>query len=69
MKFKNLLLSLAFCSTYVYGQWENMNPGGGGQIQGVSCDENKPGRIFLNSDVEGNYRSEDYGQSWLYTRN
>jgi len=47
--------------------WENLNPGGGGQIQGITCDPNTPGRMFLNSDVEGNYRSNDYGQSWTFT--
>ena len=48
-------------------QWENLNPGGGGQIQGVTCDPNTPGRMFLNSDVEGSYRSNDYGLTWTYT--
>ena len=48
-------------------QWENLNPGGGGQIQGITLDPNTPGRMFLNSDVEGNYRSNDYGLTWTYT--
>ena len=67
MKFRRLLLPLLFVSFASFAQWQNLNPGGGGQIQGITADPNTPGRMFLNSDVEGNYRSDDYGQSWHYT--
>jgi len=47
-------------------QWENLNPGHGGQIQHVSCDPNHAGWFYLASDMEGFYVSFDYGESWLY---
>ncbi|MHA6481354.1 S-layer homology domain-containing protein [Paenibacillus sp. strain BS8-2] len=46
--------------------WESLHMGAGGQIQGLALDPNRPGRIYLQSDMEGNYRSDDYGRSWLY---
>ena len=52
----------------VPGHWENLNPGAGGQIQDIVLDENTPGRIFYCSDVDGIYRSEDYGRTWLNTQ-
>ena len=66
---KKTLLALLIGALPLVGQaqWQNLNPGGGGQIQGITADPNTPGRMFLNSDVEGNYRSDDYGQSWHYT--
>src|SRR5687767_12729794 len=66
---KKIALVLLSCAALQANaqQWENLNPGGGGQIQGITCDPNTPGRMFLNSDVEGNYRSNDYGLTWTYT--
>lgn len=52
----------------VPGHWENLNPGAGGQIQDIVLDANTPGRIFYCSDVDGIYRSEDYGRTWLNTQ-
>ena len=46
--------------------WQNLNPGAGGNIQSLALDPNVAGRLFLNSDMEGNYRSDDYGQTWRY---
>lgn len=46
--------------------WENMNPGAGGQIQDVNLDPSIPGRAYFNSDMEGSYRTDDYGSSWHY---
>ncbi|MBB3697228.1 T9SS type A sorting domain-containing protein [Flammeovirga yaeyamensis] len=46
--------------------WESLNPGGGGQIQDLYFDRNVEGRIWFSSDMEGIYRSDDYGQSWQY---
>lgn len=46
--------------------WRNLNPGAGGNIQSLALDPNVPGRLFLNSDMEGHYRSDDYGQTWAY---
>lgn len=67
MKLRHVFLLLFLIPLAASGQWQNLNPGGGGQIQGITADPNTPGRMFLNSDVEGNYRSDDYGQSWHYT--
>nr|WP_081659308.1 T9SS type A sorting domain-containing protein [Pedobacter glucosidilyticus] len=68
MKKFTLLIYLSLVAGILKAQnWENLNPGGGGQIQGITCDPNMPGRMFLNSDVEGSYRSDDYGLSWSYT--
>ncbi len=47
-------------------RWESLNPGGGGQIQDVYFDRNVEGTIWFSSDMEGTYRSSDYGQSWDY---
>ncbi len=46
--------------------WQNLNPGAGGNIQGIDLDPTTPGRLYLNSDMEGSYRSDDYGQTWQY---
>lgn len=47
-------------------RWESLNPGGGGQIQDVYFDQNVEGRIWFSSDMEGVYRSDDFGQSWNF---
>ncbi|OHX63841.1 hypothetical protein NH26_19710 [Flammeovirga pacifica] len=47
-------------------QWYNTNPGHGGQLQHVICDPNIDGRMYLCSDMEGYYVSDDYGQKWIY---
>ncbi|CAA6680166.1 Unannotated [Lentimonas sp. CC4] len=63
------LSSFALCLTSL-AQWENMNPGAGGQIQSVDLDPNIPGRAYYSSDMEGAYRTDDYGASWqLITEN
>jgi hypothetical protein len=46
--------------------WESMNPGGGGQIQNIVCDPSIDGRLYVCSDMEGLYRSDDNGLSWNY---
>jgi hypothetical protein len=46
--------------------WESMNPGGGGQIQNIVCDPSIDGRLYVCSDMEGLYRSDDNGLSWDY---
>ncbi len=47
--------------------WEAVHPGGGGQIQGIDFDQNKPGKVFFNSDMEGTSISLDYGLTWKNT--
>ncbi|ANQ50863.2 T9SS type A sorting domain-containing protein [Flammeovirga sp. MY04] len=70
MKFSlTLLLTQMFIwmsATTLYAQWINMNPGHGGRVQGLSCYENQPGRMFVCSDMEGFYLTNDYGENWIY---
>ncbi len=47
-------------------QWLNTNPGAGGQLQHVVCDPNYTGRMYLCSDMEGFYVSDDFGDHWQY---
>lgn len=47
-------------------RWTNLHPGAGGQIQDVVCDPATPGKLYVLSDVEGLYRSEDWGLSYEY---
>ncbi|MHA6481353.1 CBM96 family carbohydrate-binding protein [Paenibacillus sp. strain BS8-2] len=58
-----LLLSTSASLASATG-WESLNPGGGGQVQYVYPDPNTPGRVFFLSDMEGLYRSDNYGASW-----
>ena len=67
-------LSLFLIAFLVFGgypvtaqDWEDLNPGAGGQVQDIVCDPNIQGRLFLVSDMEGVYRSTDNGISWQYT--
>lgn len=46
--------------------WKNLAPGGGGQIQGVFTDPHVEGRVYELSDMEGIFRSDDYGESWQF---
>jgi hypothetical protein len=51
---------------YVGVVWQSLSPGAGGAIQDVVADPNTPGRLFLASDMEGHYRSDDFGRTWQY---
>ena len=56
-----------FCLGFVaapHAQWEALHPGGGGQIQDIELDPSTPGRLYSLSDVDGFYRSDDYGLSY-----
>ena len=46
-------------------QWFPLHPGGGGQIQGIELDPSLPDRLYSLSDVDGVYRSDDGGQSFI----
>ena len=46
--------------------WQNLNPGGGGAIQSITLDPNVPDRVYLASDMEGAYRSDDGARTWQY---
>ncbi len=52
------------CYASAWSQWSHGHPGGGGQIQAINLDPWTPGRAYLHSDVEGNYRTDDYGRTW-----
>lgn len=47
-------------------QWQSMNPGGGGAIQDIVPDPNRPGRIWEVSDMEGINISPDMGRTWRF---
>ena len=53
-------------NTVQFHLWQNLNPGGGGQVQQVYPDPNTPGCLYELADLEGLYRSDDYGASWNY---
>jgi hypothetical protein len=64
---KNILLLIFFTfSININAQWIAQNPGAGGQIQSFDCDPNTEGTVYLSSDVEGQYRTDDNGLSWKY---
>ena len=60
------LLAILICVPVLstFAQWESLNPGAGGQIQSIDIDPNIPGRAYYSSDMEGAYRTDDYGTSW-----
>jgi PKD repeat protein len=60
------LLFFFSCPVHISAQWINANPGAGGQLQHVVCDPNIAGRMYLCSDMEGFYVSNDYGAHWIY---
>ena len=74
----NFRRTIALCLLFVgsllanlpiaHGQsnWENLAPGAGGQVQDLYFDPHVEGRIWLSSDQEGSYRSDDLGQSWTF---
>ena len=59
-------LSAANDAAWKNATWRNMNPGAGGNIQGVDVDPNTPNRMWLLSDMEGLYRTDDAGQNWRF---
>ena len=66
---KVFLIIILFTSSIIgnlSAQWLNANPGAGGQLQHVVCDPNITGRMYLCSDMEGYYVSDDFGTHWTY---
>ena len=47
-------------------EWISLAPGAGGQIQDLYFDPVEPNRIYLSSDQEGSYRSDNLGNSWTF---
>jgi hypothetical protein len=64
MKKTIFLTSSLLLTLLVSAQWEIKHPGQGGQVQDIVLAKAKPGRVYVLSDVEGLYRSEDYGASY-----
>ncbi|WOO42726.1 hypothetical protein [Rubellicoccus peritrichatus] len=62
-----MAISTAGMTSIMAQEWENLNPGAGGQIQQISIDPNVSGRVYYASDMEGNYVSNDSGETWEYT--
>lgn len=46
--------------------WQSLNPGAGGRVQGLSTDPTTEGRMFMASDMEGFYYTDNFGNSWNY---
>ena len=56
---------LLFCF-HAKAQWEQQSNGGGGAFQDIHFDQNKPGRVWVCSDVDGVYTSDNYGaNNWI----
>lgn len=70
MKIKYILCSLVCIiglqGTTIAQYWQSLNPGAGGRVQGVSCDPTTKGRMFVASDMEGFYYSNNYGTDWIW---
>ncbi|QLE02218.1 hypothetical protein HX109_11860 [Galbibacter sp. BG1] len=62
-KFK-IISFLLMLPILMSAQWTSINPGAGGQVQDVVCDPNIENRLYLASDMEGIYVSDDNGNSW-----
>lgn len=63
-----LLYAVLLCGSgaYAQGLWEPLSPGAGGQTQDLYFDPYTEGRIWISSDQESSYRSDDYGESWQF---
>ena len=66
MKKLAIFIVTLIVQTSISAQWINSNPGAGGQVQHVVCDPNITGRMYLCSDMEGFYVSDDFGDHWEY---
>ena len=54
-------LKLARSSQWMFAGWD-----GGGCYPVVEFDPNRPGRVYLTSDVAGVWKSEDLGEGWTF---
>ncbi len=58
------ILILSLFIVQANAQWEEINPGAGGQTQDVVFDPNQDGRLILASDVDGIFESTNDGITW-----
>jgi hypothetical protein len=73
MKFLKLIgIVSASLSCFMFAQtvgaqdWNLQHPGAGGQHQSITADPNNAGRLYITIDVNGVYRSDDFGDSWKH---
>ncbi|WP_194765827.1 sugar-binding protein [Tamlana sp. I1] len=68
LKFKLFIICFITCSPLLFSQsnWITMAPGGGGQIQDIYLDPDTPNKLWLSSDMEGCYVSNNLGDSWEF---
>ncbi len=62
------LFSMIVTSFLAHAQWEQMSNGGGGAFQDIHFDQNKPGRIWVCSDVDGIFTSDNWGDDDFVSR-
>ena len=61
-------MSLLLLGLQGIAQWDQQSNGGGGAFQDIHFDQNKPGRVWACSDVDGAYTSDNYGANDWVTR-
>lgn len=61
-----VLLALIFLNINTFAQWEVLHPGAGGQVQYIYPEPKVEGRVYYLSDMEGMYRSDNYGKTWNF---
>lgn len=52
-----------FLGFSMVAQWEQLSNGGGGAFQDFHFDQNKAGRVWISSDVDGIYTADNYGST------
>ncbi|MEL7160456.1 MAG: hypothetical protein AAFN92_06845, partial [Bacteroidota bacterium] len=60
------LTLLCTCGRAQVSEWQQLAPGAGGQMQDLYFDPTADETIWLSSDVDGVYKSDDYGESWEF---
>jgi photosystem II stability/assembly factor-like uncharacterized protein len=61
----NLMLVSALCAEPV--EWREVGPGGGGFLQGFAFDPAEPNRVYVTSDMNGVFLSDDAGDHWRWS--
>lgn len=62
LQFFAIFMTLLTCIPS-YAQWEQLSNGGGGAFQDFHFDQNKAGRVWISSDVDGIYTADNYGNA------
>jgi photosystem II stability/assembly factor-like uncharacterized protein len=63
------IVSRLFCSSGWAEQveWREVGPGGGGAVRDFAFDPNNSDRVYLTSDMVGNFISDDAGDRWRWS--